>query len=346
MKKKSALRYYFGVPLIMILSTFLIIAGLFIVKLYSMTSNAIPIVTQPTGQDTTPAVETTLETIEGTPTDIDTDYTIDVDDPDKDPIYKVVPINEKIINIVLIGYDARPNESGGRSDSLMLVSYDRDQGSIKLTSFMRDTWVRIQGHDWNRINAAYSFGGVGLAVNTLNDNFNLDVQNYITIRFEQFISVVDLLGGIKINLTTDEIAFINAYNPDTKLDTSPGIKILNGQQTLAHCRNRKVGNGDFDRTRRQREVMLIILQTMKQQRDPITLSKLISSVLNNVQTNMAPNKLFTLALEALGANQLKLEQARVPFDKTWHYANESGRSVIAIDLADNVTKLHDFIYGN
>lgn len=282
--------------------------------------------------------------IDGMPVDIDVDYDVNVSDLSNEPIYKVVPVDANTVNIILLSSDARPGEKGGRSDSIMLMSYNRKMGTVKLTSFMRDTWVRIEGHGWNRINAAYSFGGVGLSVNTVNDNFGLDIQNYVTIRFEQFISIVDQLGGVSLKLSKAEIEYINRANPSTPLSTIAGIKQLNGAQALSHCRNRSVGNGDFDRTRRQRETMVAILQKMKQQRDPVKITKLVTFALDQITTNMKPNEIFTLVLEVLGNSKLSLDDARVPFDKSWHYANEGGRSVIAIDLDKNRSLLHKFLY--
>lgn len=335
--------------LAVILCVVIIIAGAFMIRLQALSKGAVAIVSKPGDQagsttSTSPVSETTLAPIDGTPSDIDVDYNVDVDDPTIEPIYQKVPVDENTINILILSSDARPGEKGGRSDSMMLITYNRKQSTIKLTSFMRDSWVRIDGHAWNRINAAFSFGGIGLAINTVNENFGLDIQNYVTIRFEQFISIVDQLGGVAVKLTKAEIDYINQSNPDRLLDTTPGLKLLNGSQTLIHCRNRHIGNGDFDRTRRQRETLLAVLQKLRQQRDPIALTKLMSFALDNVSTNMKANELFTLALEALGSAKLTLDEAQIPFDKTWHYANEDGRSVIAIDLAKNRTMLQKFLY--
>jgi len=326
------------------------VTGAVALKLQSLTKGSVAIATRPSeptssAVPTTSATETQLPTIDGTPADIDVDYDVDVIDPANEPIYQVVPIDANTINIILLSSDARPGEKGGRSDSMMLMSYNRKMGAIKLTSFMRDSWVRIEGHGWNRINAAYSFGGIGLAVNTVNENFDLDVQNYVTIRFEQFISIVDQMGGVSLKLSKAEIDYINRANPSTPMDPVAGVKLLNGAQTLTHCRNRSVGNGDFDRTRRQRDTMVAILQKMKQQRDPVKITKLLTVALDQITTNMKANEIFTLVREALGNSKLSFDEARVPFDKTWHYANEGGRSVIAIDLVKNKTLLNQFLYG-
>lgn len=321
-----------------------IIAAFFFVKLWQTRRGAVGIVTTTSGT-TAPVSTTTLPPIEGDPDDLDVDYDVDVENPSEDQIYHKVPIDQNVINVVVMSSDARPGEKVGRSDSIMIVSINRKAKSVKLASVMRDTWVPIAGHGWNRINAAYAFGGVGLAVNTLNDNFGLDIQNYVTIRFEEFISIIDQVGGVSVNLSKAEIEYINKGHSANQLDTTAGIKELNGAQALIHARNRKVGNGDFDRTRRQREITLAILQKLKQQRNPITLGKLLTYTLEQVSTNMNANELFTLGLELTNSNAVSFDQAQIPFNKTWHYANENGRSVIAIDIKKNRDMLREFLYG-
>lgn len=286
-----------------------------------------------------------LDPIEGTPVDIDEDFYYEVETPQEEAIYKEVPIDENVFNILMVGSDARPDEGGrGRSDSMMLISYNRENQDIKITSFMRDTWVAIPNREWNRINAAYAFGGIGLAVNTVNVNFDLDVQNYAIIEFEGLKNIVDELGGIELSLTTSEIQRINAAHPEDKLPVKEGTYELNGAQTLTHARNRKTGDGDFGRTRRQRDVMMSILGKMKSSLNPLKLTGFLTETLKHVDTNIKPDTIFTLGLEVLRAGQSKVTQARIPFDETWQYADKNGRSVITIDLEENRERLHEFLY--
>jgi len=286
-----------------------------------------------------------LPTIVGTPADIDEDYLVPVETIVEEAIYKQVPIDESVYNILLLGSDVRPNEGGnGRSDSMMLVTIDRESGGIKITSFMRDTWISIPNKGWNRINAAYAFGGIGLAVNTVNENFGLDIQNYAIIEFSGLEHIVDNLGGVEVVLTEKEITIINNFNPVNPLPEVAGTYVLNGAQTLTHCRNRKTGDGDFGRTRRQREVMVSIVNKLKSTMNPIKLTNFLTETLKYVDTNVAPNTIFTLGLELLGAKENKMEQARIPFDGTWQYANKGGRSVVTINLEKNKALLHDFLY--
>lgn len=260
------------------------------------------------------------------------------------PIYKKTPIDPNILNILVLGSDQRANEVGERSDSMILVSYDKTDHSIKLTSLMRDTWVHIPGHGWNRLNAAFAYGGVGLTINTINELFKLDIQNYVIINFQQFIKEVDKIGGVSVNLTASEIQYINSKLTKNKLPVIAGLTRLNGRQALQHVRNRHVGQGDFDRTRRQRETFMAILEKVKSTKNPTTILSFIDYSLNNVQTNIKLQTMIDISLQVLESGDSKISTARIPFDRTWNYSTEEGRSVIAIDLPDNQTLLRKFLY--
>jgi len=336
-KKKTALWILLGLFLIIG-----IVIALVYIKLGSLNKTVAEFIEKP---DIILETAADLPPIVGTPADIDEDYLVPVETIVEEAIYKQVPIDESVYNVLLLGSDVRPDEGGnGRSDSMMLVTIDRKSGGIKITSFMRDTWISIPNKGWNRINAAYAFGGIGLAINTVNENFGLDIQNYAVIEFSGLENVVDNLGGVEVVLTKKEITIINNANPGNPLPEVAGTYVLDGAQTLTHCRNRKTGDGDFGRTRRQREVMVSIVSKLKSTMDPIKLTSFLTETLKYVDTNIAPNTIFTLGLELLGSKENKLEQARVPFDGTWQYANKGGRSVVTINLSKNKELLHDFLY--
>jgi LCP family protein required for cell wall assembly len=247
------------------------------------------------------------------------------------------------INILLIGSDARIGVAGARSDSMVLLTFDRASSQIKLTSFMRDMYVAIQGHGSSKLNAAFSYGGESLLMQTLKNNFAIDVDNYITMRFESFIAVVDQIGGISLNLTQKEIDYINVEVggvPD-----GDGLKQLNGAQTLSHCRNRHVGNGDFTRTARQRTAIKAIFSKIKQQHDAATLAGLIGFAMGNVKTNISADQILGLATEVLDAGDVRFGEARVPFDGTWEFATKNGASVIEVDFAANQERIRQFLDG-
>ena len=289
--------------------------------------------------------EEELDSIEGTPEDLDEDYIYEVKDPESEAIYRKIPIDENVFNVLMVGSDVRPDEGGnGRSDSMMLISYNRETNDIKIVSFMRDTWIAIPNREWNRINAAYAFGGIGLAINTVNENFDLDIQNYAVVEFDGLKSIVDTLEGIDVRLTTAEIRKINSTGDGERIPETEGTYTLNGDQVLTHSRNRSTGDGDFGRTRRQRDVMMGILSKMKRSLGPVKLTRFLTETLKYVDTNIKIDTMFTLGLEVLGSGNSGISEARVPFDDTWSYASKNGRSVVTIDLSKNTKLLHEYLY--
>ena len=263
-------------------------------------------------------------------------------------IYKVKQKNEDIINVLLVGMDARSYETSSRSDAMILASYNKQTHSVKLVSFLRDSWVHLPEYGWSRINTATAYGGVGLLVNTLNENFDLDIQHYVQIRFEGFREVIDILGGIDVELTQSEINYINrklhVEDRDWKNDikAQPGIVHLNGAQALWHCRNRSIGNGDFARTERQRHVLEIMLnKALSMNLTQIT--QLAYEMKDHVDMNVPISTVVGLAKEALFAGDVSLESHKIPFDEHFKYANKYGASVIELDMESTTEELHKII---
>ncbi len=325
-----------------LLVTLVTTGGIFAWKVSHVFRNPVPIETRPSGQ--TGLSQSTLKPITGTPSDLDTDYTIDVPEPTRSPIYQAAAIDPDVLNILLIGYDARPGFETGNSDVLMVLSYNQREDTVKLVSLMRDLWVPIEGHGSDRINAAFPLGGEGLIINTVNDVFALDIQRYVTIRFEAFALVVDYLGGVPIDLTRSEVSYINKHVDNPKLAYQSGVQMLNGQQLLMHVRNRSVGNADFDRTRRQRETLIAIFKEIQEQNNPVALSRIITYSLDHVRTNLDPDMIYDIARQILDTPDLELSNSRVPFEGTWYYADQNGSSVIAIDTDANQEQMHQFLY--
>ena len=203
-------------------------------------------------------------------------------------------------------------------------------------------------YGWGKINSATAYGGVGLLVNTLNENFDLDIQNYVQIKFEDFKKVIDILGGIDVELTKSEINYINnklhTEDRDWKNDikAEPGVVHLNGVQALWHCRNRSIGNGDFERTDRQREVLQIMMnKALTMNLTQIT--QLVYEMKDHVDMNVPINTIISLAKDVLGTNSVTMESYRIPFENDFKFANKYGASVIEIDIDKATDKLHEII---
>lgn len=311
----------------------------------SLSDSSVPIVTKVPDTAITPfpTEDPNVVLIEHEPEDIDSDYDVQLlQTPEPNPIYYKQPLNEQVINILIIGTDARPNETGyGRCDTMMLLSYDTVLNRANLVSFLRDIWIPIEGHGYNRLNATYVFGGVGLTMNTINEAFALDIQDYVIVDFEGMPLLIDKLGGIEVEITEKEAKY---YNSNFGWSIKAGDNQLNGEMTLTHARNRKLGGGDFERTRRQHDIMFAIYQKVSLDQSPETLSELLDYFLNYAQTNISAQKLFSIALSTFSGAGVQVSQSRIPLDGTWRYGNKDGRSVVVIDFNENTEQLLTQLY--
>lgn len=273
---------------------------------------------------------------------------VDIVDPSEvDPtaeevqIAKEDQIDNDVYNVLLVGTDSRdPNADMGRSDSMMLVSFNKNEGKSSVISFLRDTLVDIDGYGKSRLGHTYAYGGVGLTINTLNQQFGLDIQNYVTINFENLVNIIDELGGIEVTLTEEEAEY---YRQNGMPDIQAGPVTLTGSQALAHARNRTL-DSDFGRTRRQRSVMYGIYRKVLEQRDPSTLMPLITYCMTQVKTNMSVTEIYNMATDVLSVDNLKTQQAAVPQEGTYNSITYEGMAVLEIDMEANKQYINELLY--
>lgn len=244
-------------------------------------------------------------------------------------------------NILLIGVDDKKGGTVSRSDTMILVSIDRKHAQIKMTSFMRDTYVTIPGHGEDKMNAACVYGGPQLVMETIEYNFGIDVDNYVLVDFNAFKDVIDSLGGVTVKVEQREAEYINRTS---KQNIEYGDKVtLNGEEALVYVRIRYL-DSDFYRTQRQRKVISAILSQVKKS-DPLDLIDTGKKVLSYVETDMNP---VELSLLAEGAMLLYMHydvlQSRVPFDNNYYSTTVNGSSVLAIDRQVTSEILEEFIY--
>lgn len=258
--------------------------------------------------------------------------------------------NEKVINIALFGLDRRNPDQASRSDSIMVLSLDTKNQSVKVTSIMRDLYVPIPGHQDNRINAAYAFGGPVLAIKTLNSDFGLDIRDYVTVDFFGLEKVIDRVGGVTINVSSSEakllnegIDEVNRLTGDAVSHVNAGTIVLNGRQAVSYSRIRYTGNGDYERTERQRRVLNEVFKKVKSQ--GITqLPGTISAILPYVETSLSNSDIINLAIKGMKIKTDSLEQYRIPVDGYYKGQSIRGMSVLVPDLQKNKQLLHEFIY--
>ena len=238
-----------------------------------------------------------------------------------------------IVNILLIGQDRREGEETARSDSMILCTYHRKTGNVTMTSFLRDLYVPIPGHHNNRINAAYSEGGAALLDRTLRENFDLHIDGNIEVDFSQFSQIIDLLGGVQLELREDEAAEINK---ETGSGLSAGVQVLNGEQALTYARIRKLdADGDFSRTGRQRKLMNALLGSYRNIKWK-DLLPLIDELLPLISTDMNYGRLVLLAMEILPKlSDAQITSQRIPADGTFTDEKIDGMAVLSADLEAN-----------
>ena len=266
---------------------------------------------------------------------------------EKTPIYKKDAIDKDIINILLIGCDLSDSGSWGRSDTVILVSYNVATDEVNMISLLRDSWVPIEGYGWNKLNAAYSHGGPGLIINTVNELFSLDIQRYVEVDFDGLEKIVDAIGGLDLELTEAEVEYIN-NSPDLtspNVITHSGLVHLDGNQVLEHARNRTTGGSDFYRTDRQRQVLMAIYEKAKEIRNPVTLLDLATTCKDYIVTNIPFNTMFSLGMSALDADNLTIHSAYMPADGTYSAEYVGNISVVGLDIYENAQIIHEAIYG-
>jgi len=259
-----------------------------------------------------------------------------------------------VTNILLIGNDSRLGGEDGRSDAMILVSVSKKTGRILMTSILRDVYVEIPGYGSNRLNAAYSFGGPALLMETIEKNFDIHVSKYMLVNFEAFANVVDAVGGIDLELTGEEViwvdAYLNEYNElmgrefgyDYLTQVEGGMIHLNGPQALAYSRNRYVGT-DFGRTERQRKVMEQIIKKM-----PMAvltnMGGLIDGLCPNLTTNMTFAEVYSLVVRAPFWLRYEREGAALPIDGSWQNENRDGMAVLGVDFEANKEYFENRLY--
>ena len=271
--------------------------------------------------------------------------------------------DSKVLNVMLFGEDNKGEDEHGRTDTMILMSIDNRHKKLKLTSFQRDTYVYIPGYGNNKINAAYTFGGPKLTIETIEANFGIKVDRYAVVDFDSFIEIIDTLGGIDMEVTADEIAYINYQmykngqsDEWSTIKDPAGVVHLNGQEALWYARNRGLTKGeddneigldgdDWDRTSRQRKLLEKLFNDMKQA-DITKIISIVSTIGPMITTNLKKDEITALVSHSLTYLGYTVEQYYVPTEGLWYYNdNTPVGSVIEIaDMDAQRLALAQFIY--
>ncbi len=249
--------------------------------------------------------------------------------------------SRQVTNILFLGVD---DEAGGvsRSDSMILVSVDYKHGKIKLTSFLRDSWVEIPSKGKKaKLNASYAYGGPQLVVDTLEYNFHIDIDHYVMVDFEMFTQIIDELGGVEVDVTEKEAKFIR--NTTRHKDMESGKVTLDGAKALVYCRIRKL-DSDYMRTARQRKVISALIQKVAKT-DIGTLIETVQTVFPLIQTDMNEAELTALAFKGgFGILAFDIQQTRAPIEEHMKASTVNGQWVEILELENVREYLYDFIY--
>lgn len=258
-------------------------------------------------------------------------------------------------NIALFGLDSTQQslDSGNnRTDVMIIASINNKTGDTKLVSLYRDTYLDVGDGNYQKANAAYAFGGPEQAIKMINKNLDLNITDYVTVGFEGVTDLVDEVGGVEIDVQSDEIEHLNNYQSTMATElgkeyipvTAPGVQTLNGLQATAYCRIRYTDGGDFKRTERQKEVLSKAFEKLKKS-GPVTMIKAANSLSSEVRTSLNPAEIASLAMKAMRFN----------ISETNGFPNDQYRAVgyigdqscvIPVHLTDNVVWLHQYLFND
>ncbi|MGI6239784.1 MAG: LCP family protein, partial [Christensenellales bacterium] len=275
-------------------------------------------------------------------------------------------LDENWVNVLLLGSDARRTDESSRTDTMIICSLNQQTGEVKLTSIMRD--IAVEFNDIGefsgtyRINSANYFGGPELAMKTVNECFDMNIQHYVLVDFTSFSIIAERLGGIELTITEAEMEEINknavqqarlAYNAgidETELEATNVFleqygenTKLNGRQVLAYARIRKI-DSDFSRAERQRVVLIAMMEKLKTKNAAEVLS-IATAMQGYVRTNFSINDIMKYAITVLDSDLSKIEQLRLPENGSYKQETRREQSMLYdTDWTHNTLLLHSFIY--
>lgn len=269
--------------------------------------------------------------------------------------------DSKVLNVMLFGEDNARGQEFGRSDSMIMLSIDNRHKKLKMTSFQRDSYVYVDGYGYDKLTNAYAYGGPKLTIQTIESNFGIKVDRYAVVDYASFIDIIDVLGGIDLELSQEEIDYINYQlyknkqsDTRTTITDAPGKVHLTGQQALWYARNRGldsseegigIAGDDWDRTSRQRKLLETMFNDMKGA-DLTQIISIVGKVGPLVTTNLKKDEITALVSHSMTYLTYSVEQYTVPEEGQWYYMNDTPvGSVIAFSNLETQRKLFaEFVY--
>lgn len=274
-----------------------------------------------------------------------------VQDP-SDQTEEIADEREDTVHIALFGLDRRSPVGNARSDAIIVLTIDFVHDKLKVTSLMRDLEVSVEGYGRTKLTHAYAYGGPQLAVKTINQNFGMNIRDYVAVDFFTMEKLVDAVGGVEIEIEDDEIPVMNQYIRETSRlqGVSPteisegGEQRLSGLQAVAYSRIRYVGNGDYERTERQRKIALLLLEDVRR-RGVTSVVSVLAEVAPHIETSLDRAGIVNLAYQFHREGISAIEQQRFPVDGTWESVfNRSGEWVLRVDPEMLLKSAQDYFY--
>lgn len=264
----------------------------------------------------------------------------------------VANAEEEWQHFLLLGCDAREEGRYDRSDTMIVLSFNLGTREIKIASILRDIWMELPGHGEGKINAAVVYGGPECAVDAVEKLLDIQISKYVLVNMRGMIGIIDMLGGLDVTISEEEMKYINEKLPETLEDvgsdevieplTQAGTVHLNGAQVLCHIRNRKIGD-DYARTERQRNVLMLMIEKATKDIKLDTLLGMIQEGLNYIETNMNLVEIAAFGKMALESGIGDIQMFRIPVEGSYQDATKDGTSCFTIDGEKNVKAYHEFL---
>ncbi|MGL6106158.1 LCP family protein [Romboutsia sp.] len=254
----------------------------------------------------------------------------------KDNLPKVEKV-EGVENILLTGVDGNNLEKGNRSDAMMILTIDSKNNDIRLTSLARDTYVDIPGHSTEKLTHAYAYGGPSLLLQTISNNFGINIDKYAAVSFDSFSKIIDIIGGVELEILDREVSHIPGIR-------SSGTQTLNGSQALSYSRIRYADSA-YQRDNRQRTVIEAAYNKLLNDFSS-NFMEVGNSILAHTNTNISPMEIIGLANKVVKIRDNDFDQMEFPLEghRTGHIISEKKGWVIEWEQDYNKEQLHKFIY--
>ena len=257
----------------------------------------------------------------------------------------------KYRNIVLLGVDSRDirTNEGARTDAIIIVSINKETKDVNLASVYRDTYLDLgEEYGLDKVTHAHAYKGPALTISTLNRNLDLNISEFVTVNFKVVAEVIDMMGGIEIDVEENEMSDMNKYIADTSKNTGisssqlthSGKQTLDGVQAVTYSRIRKTSGGDYKRTERMRTVLMKTFEKAKKM-SISDINNIANKILPQIQTNITQGEIMSLIPQVISYN--------VKDNIGWPYETK-GITLdrwygVPVTLEENVKKLHEELFG-